>query len=133
MKANEDFCLPIHPELLNELDRVLKGRSRIDLDEYVLGTKIKDFKRSWHGALKRAGIPKMSFHAATRKSFSSWLAERTTYTTLKALLGHTLPDVTGRYVTVSVETMRDAVNALPPLLTSDEQSVQNPAAPASRV
>ena len=120
MKANADHTVPLHPELAEVLAGLVAGRKEVDLAEPVIGDA-KSFRKAWASATKRAGVAPMRFHD-TRSTFASWAGQFAPYQVLQALLGHAVPDVTGKYFKASIERMREAVEQLPRLLTVDEQA-----------
>ena len=68
--------------------------------------------RSFHSALKRAGIDKFRFHDL-RHTFACYLAMRgVPLETIGALLGHKDPKLTMRYAHLSPASLKDAVTTL---------------------
>ena len=95
---------------------LLEGRKEVDLEEAVVG-KIGEFKNAWQSATERAEVAPLRFHDL-RAVFASWVGQTAPYLVLQTLLGHAVPDVTGKYFRASKETMREAVEKLPRLLPS---------------
>lgn len=76
------------------------------------GTAYKDIKRSWHTALKRAGIKDLRFHDL-RRTMGTWLLEEgTDIRTIQVLLTHTDIRTTERYLALSRKRTVEAVNKL---------------------
>lgn len=127
MKAKHPLTVPVHPELLEVL-RERHGRVRPKPEVRVLGTQIKDLKRSYATALKVAGLDGHHFHDL-RHTFCSWLGdEGVSWPVVKTLMGHTMKgaDITLRYSRSSWNALTEAVGKLPYLL-SDGPPEKNPA------
>lgn len=106
MKAGAELEVPVAAPL-----RVwLEGR---DVDPFVGRLSLAQLRADWQRATAAAGV-ELKFHGL-RATFASWIAPACSYATTQALLGHSLPGVTGRYVDTSLETMRRALEALPEL------------------
>lgn len=138
MKARADHQVPLHPALHRELLTLNSARRRSDSSRHVLHPpqthdqpietgaieeRIHDFKKSWSRLREQASISAQRFHDATRKTFASWLAASQPYAVVQALLGHRLPDVTGRYVNISLDAKRAAIESLPNLLTEGDSAI----------
>lgn len=126
MKAGRPFVIPIHPELAEVLADVFRERNRLDPDEPVIGREIKEIKKSFKTALGRAGLPSIRWHDL-RHTASTWWSERCTVQVQKALMGHSINDVTFEYTHTFFETMKRVVDSMPLLLTPlmpDTQAAQ---------
>ncbi|MBI4585917.1 MAG: site-specific integrase [Planctomycetes bacterium] len=117
MKAHNDFEVSIHPELCQILRQLLKGRTKIDPDEHVLGRSFTEIKKSFKSALKRAGLsPDIRWHDL-RHSFATWIGQRATFVVYRALLGHSPGSVSERYFHPPFEELRKVIDSLPHLLS----------------
>ncbi|MGB8752233.1 MAG: tyrosine-type recombinase/integrase [Candidatus Sulfotelmatobacter sp.] len=88
------------------------------MSEYVFfnpqrpGTHIQSVKKSWHSALKLAGIPGFPIYQC-RHTFATRLAGLgVSDTIIDQLLGHARRDVLRFYTALVPEYLRDAVNLL---------------------
>jgi integrase len=119
MKAHEDVSLPIHPELAEHLQGLLRGRRRTPAaDALVLGVEVEAMSKGFKSALGRAELPRTIRFHDLRHSFCSWAATRCPLAVLRALMGHVSPggSMTLHYTHVPFDEMRAVVDAMPRLL-----------------
>jgi integrase len=111
-KNNERKTIPINDILYEELSRLPRHVTSPYLFCHPDGARILRVDRSFHGALKRAGIDKFRFHDL-RHTFASHLAMRgIPLETIGALLGHKDPKMTKRYAHLSPASLKAAVTTL---------------------
>lgn len=112
--------LPLHDELAEELDGLLKSLGRIpDPGEPIVPMPAGwDLKDSWKNLLRRAGFEALHLRAHDlRHSFASWLGERCPEAITGCLLGHRRGTQTAVYDShQSEEALRAGINLLPRLL-----------------
>ena len=109
MKAHAEHVAPLHPVLRKHLG---DGGAA---DEVVLGKDLDAIRKSFKSALGRAGLPETVRWHDLRHSFGTWLGEEHPWAVVQTLLGHRIQDVTGKYVHVRLEKLRQAVESLPDL------------------
>lgn len=111
-KNNERKTIPINDILYEELSRLPKHVTSPLLFCHPDGTRILRIDRSFHRAMREAGIEGFRFHDL-RHTFASHLAMRgQPLETIGALLGHKDPKMTKRYAHLSPASLKAAVNAL---------------------
>ncbi len=117
MKNHKSHELPLSREVVGFLTKLHENSGTNGQapsgEQPVIGQRIRDLKRSFRSAAVRADLgPDLLFHHL-RHCFSSWLADKCTYPTLQALLGHSIPNsVTGRYIHTGLPEMRQALEKL---------------------
>jgi integrase len=100
-KNNERKNLPINDALLAELSRLPRHVSSPYLFCHPDGTRILRIDRSFHRAMRDAGIESFRFHDL-RHTFAGYLAMRgVPLEIIGALLGHKDPKMTRRYAHLS--------------------------------
>jgi len=92
-----------------------KGKDK--KEEYVAlpdpnGTLLRDIKRSFHTALKRAGIKDFHFHDLRHTSASYLVMRGASLKAVQEHLGHTSIAMTQRYSHLSGDFQREQVNLL---------------------
>jgi integrase len=112
--SNERKTIPIN--INDVLSEEMRGLPRHVTSAYVFchqdGTCILRIDRSFHSALKRAGIDKFRFYDL-RHTFASHLAMRgVPLETIGALLGHKDPKMTKRYAHLSPTSLKAAATIL---------------------
>lgn len=111
-KNNERKTIPVNEILNEELMKLPRHLSSPYLFCHPDGTQILRIDRSFHSALKRAGIEGFRFHDL-RHTFASHLAMRgVPLETIGASLGHKDPKMTRRYAHLSPATLQQAVTTL---------------------
>lgn len=111
-KNHERKTLPINDVLYEEIAKLPRHMTSPYLFFHPDGTRILRIDRSFHSALKRAGIEDFRFHDL-RHTFASHLAMRgVSLPTIGTLLGHKDPKMTKRYAHLSPATLKDAVTTL---------------------
>jgi integrase len=111
-KNNERKTIPINEALYEELTKLPRHMTSPYLFCHPDGTCILRIDRSFHSALKQAGIKGFRFHDL-RHTFASHLAMRgVPLETIGALLGHKDPKMTRRYAHLSPTTLQQAVTTL---------------------
>ena len=130
MKNDEPLDVPMHEELREHFRAVLAERTNElghapSPDAFVLGVRLFELRFAFTSALIRAGLYNRErpfrLHDC-RHSFSTWLHREKEADAAEYLLGHKLNsnDVTRRYVHLTEEDLRAAVNKLPVLgVTAD--------------
>ncbi len=116
MKANAEHVMPIHPELAEVLDWLLRGRHRVDLAAPVLGEELGEIRRSFKSALKSAELPDVRWHDL-RHTAATWWGERCPHAVLQQLLGHSPGSISLHYVHIPFATLREVVDRMPRLLS----------------
>lgn len=115
-KNREPLTVPLHPALERLLRGELHRQGRLDPDSPAIGARVARVDWALRSAVRRAELaPGLRWHDL-RHTFATWIGERATYATLKALLGHSSGSVTDRYLHVPLEERRRAVELLPDLL-----------------
>jgi integrase len=111
-KNNERKTIPINDVLYEELNRLPRHLASSYLFCHPDGARILRIDRSFHRAMRAAGIEEFRFHDL-RHTFASHLAIRgVPLETIGALLGHKDPKMTKRYAHLSPTTLKQAVHAL---------------------
>ena len=126
-KNKERRDVPINASLLNLFKRMFTER-RIDTD-YVFvnpltGTRLTDIKRSFHTALKRAGIKDFRFHDLRHTFASHLVMSGVDLTTVKELLGHKDIKMTLRYSHLAPEHKQKAVTVLDSIFSKQSQAIE---------
>ena len=97
-------------QVLNTVERV-QGNDNIFLNPKT-AKPFGSFKKSFHAALKRAGIVDFRFHDL-RHTFASQLVRNgVDLYTVQRLLGHTTPQMTQRYAHLGEDQMREAIEKI---------------------
>jgi integrase len=111
-KNNESKTIPINEILYEELSRLPRHVTSPYLFCHPDGARILRVDRSFHSAVKQAGIEKFRFHDL-RHTFASHLAMRgVPLETIGTLLGHKDPKRTKRYAHLSPVSLKAAVTTL---------------------
>ena len=126
-KNKERRDVPINASLLNLFKRMFTER-RIDTD-YVFvnpltGTRLTDIKRSFHTALKKAGIKDFRFHDLRHTFASHLVMSGVDLTTVKELLGHKDIKMTLRYSHLAPEHKQKAVTVLDSIFSKQSQAIE---------
>jgi integrase len=131
-KNNERKTLPINEALVSELSHLSRHVSSPYLFRHSDGTRILRIDRSFHRAMREAGIEGFRFHDL-RHTFASHLAMRgVPLEIIGALLGHKDPKMTKRYAHLSPTSLQTAVTTLHdlPMGTKREQALETKKAQA---
>jgi integrase len=111
-KNNQRKTIPINDVLYEELSRVPRHVTSAYVFCHPDGARILRVDRSFHSALKRAGVDEFRFHDL-RHTFASHLAMRgVPLETIGTLLGHKDPKMTKRYAHLSPASLKAAVTTL---------------------
>jgi integrase len=101
----------LNGDMISLLMEIPKGQ-----DDYIFlgpdGKPLKDIKRSFHTALKRAGIKDFHWHDLRHTSASHLLMRGASMKAVKEHLGHTTIAMTERYSHLSKDFQREEVNRL---------------------
>lgn len=101
----------LNGDMIGLMMEIPKGES-----EYIFlgleGKPLKDIKRSFHTALKRAGIKDFRWHDLRHTSASHLLMRGASMKAVKEHLGHTTIAMTERYSHLSKDFQREEVNRL---------------------
>jgi len=101
--------------LNNDMIELLMGIPKGESDYIFLGPNgkpLKDIKRSFHTALKKAGIKDFRFHDLRHTSASHLLMRGASLKTVQEHLGHTTIAMTQRYSHLSRDFQREEINRL---------------------
>lgn len=113
-KTDESRQIPINDGLA-ELFKDIRKRNELR-SEYVFcdkqGKPFKEIKRSFHAALKKAGIEDFRFHDLRHTFASHFVMRGGSIKELQELLGHKSLTMTMRYAHLSQEHKKKAVNLL---------------------
>jgi integrase len=111
-KNNQRKTIPINDILYEELTKLPRHMVSPYLFHHPDGTRILRIDRSFHTAMKRAGIESFRFHDL-RHTHASHLAIKGEHLeTIGALLGHKDPKMTRRYAHLSPASLKAAVATL---------------------
>ena len=126
-KNGESRTIPMNDTLLS-LFRKLFTERRIDTD-YVFvnpltGTRLTDIKRSFHTALKKAGIKDFRFHDLRHTFASHLVMSGVDLTTVKELLGHKDIKMTLRYSHLAPEHKQKAVTVLDNIFSKQTKAIE---------
>jgi integrase len=97
-------------EALNSVEKV-PGNDNIFLNPQTK-KPFGSFKRSFHTALRRAGIVDFRFHDLRHTFASSLVRNGVDLYTVQRLLGHTTPQMTQRYAHLGEDQMRAAIEKI---------------------
>lgn len=102
-KTNRPRIIDLEPITLTELRQWKTEQSKLNLassDDLVFGLK-NNFHRSWHAAMKEAGIQDAHFHDLRATAITFWLVRgmKTEFAMLRS--GHVVPKTFMRYVRAS--------------------------------
>ena len=99
--------------MIDKLKKILQAQPKVC--EYVFtynGKHITDIKRSWHTALKKAGLPYTNFHTL-RHTAATWILKKTGNLKLtQQILGHADIKTTTKYAHVLDDEKRQALTAV---------------------
>ncbi len=109
-KTRRRRSIPLPPETVEILESWKAHRAPRDPGKRVF--PVKDFKRSWRTALKRAGIEDFRFHDLRHTFASHLVMSGVDLRTLSELLGHKTLRMVQRYSHIGDEQMRDAVRTI---------------------
>lgn len=110
-KGNKHIILPINDSLYFFLKKKLITTGFVFINP-ATGKPIREYKRAWHTALKKAKIDNFRFHDL-RHTVGSRLAEKgVPIPVIKDLLAHTDVKTTMRYVHTKKEQLTQAVSVL---------------------
>jgi len=116
-KNNERKTIPINDMLYAELDQLPRHVTSPYLFHHADGTRLLHIDRSFHAALKRAGIEGFRFHDLRHTHASHLAMHGVPLETIGALLGHKDPKMTRRYAHLSPASLKAAVATLERLQT----------------
>ena len=122
MKSGEPFHVPLHPETVALLKRLLKAHVAVHHrapsgDGLVFGPEAPFVQQPLARALRRAKLAELDgrrvrFHDL-RHSFASWCERHCTFAAVQRLLGHSPRSVTDRYVHIGMDELRAELGKLP--------------------
>ena len=107
-KTDDARAIPLQPEviaMLNEMPRTIHG--------FVFtcdGRPVKEVKRSFKTACKRAGIENFTFHDLRHTCINNWRLQGHDYFRIMAASGHKTMNVFKRYNTVTDEELKRLVS-----------------------
>ena len=107
-KTNDARTIPLHPEviaMLNAMPRTIHG--------FVFtcdGKPVKEVKRSFKTACKRAGIENFTFHDLRHTCINNWRLQGHDFFRIMAASGHKTMNVFKRYNTVTDEELKRLVS-----------------------
>jgi len=107
-KSEEGRTIPIHPEV----HQMLKSMPR-DIHGWVFtlnGKPIKDIRRSFRTACKKAGIRDFRFHDLRHTCINNWRLQGHDFFRIMAASGHKTMSVFKRYNTVTEDELKSLVN-----------------------
>ena len=119
-KNGEPRTLPLGGEVTEiirrrEEARLVDRKSGPSVADYVFhkaGRPLGDFKRAWHSALVKAGLPGVLFHDLRRTTVRNMEQKGIPRSTAMKITGHKTEAVYRRYAIVSSEDMRKALERL---------------------
>jgi len=114
-KAGVELEIPVHVELAEVLRGLLRGRDKLNPEAPVIGIELKELKKSFQSAARRADLGHVRFHDL-RHTAATWWGERCTHAVLQQLLGHAPGTISLRYVHVPFARLRQVVDRMPGLL-----------------
>lgn len=134
-KHDEKLEVPLHEELWKHFRDLLNARTANGTkptphpDDLVLGVKIGEIKNGFKGALRRAGLfeQEKPFRCHDmRHSFRTWLHNHKEGDAAERLLGHKIAgsDVVQRYIHLTMDDLRNAVNQIPCLGAQEEHPTE---------
>lgn len=107
--GGKNLSIPIIPQL----KKIFLDQPKIN--EYVFNYKghpVSDIKRSWHTALKKAGLPYTNFHTL-RHTAATWILKKTGNLKLtQQILGHSDIKTTTKYAHVLDDEKRQALTSV---------------------
>ncbi|MCG2722551.1 MAG: site-specific integrase [Thermodesulfovibrionales bacterium] len=124
-KNGERREIPINQTVKDVLNAIMR---RIDIPHVFFdpatGKPYQDFKRSFHSALKKAGISDFHFHDLRHTFASHLVMSGVDITTISRLLGHKSLTMTLRYSHLAPSHMVKALNVLDTVLTGRNVSTK---------
>jgi len=127
MKGHRALDMPLHWELVETFQALLRGRKESPRELAtvpVLGQKVERVDKSFKTAVRRADLPPEFRVHDMRHSFASWVASRTSFTVLQALMAHSPGNVTTHYTHATWQEKLDAIDRLPRLLTEQKRGAE---------
>jgi integrase len=128
MKGNRSFVAPMHVELAEELRRLQKSLGKIPgKDEPVVpGTEGVNVTKAFAGACKRAGLGDRNLRIHDlRHAYASWIGATCPRAVEQRLLGHKAQNISDHYARhQEMETLREGINRLPPLLSAPKKKAE---------
>ncbi len=106
-----------HIPLISVVRQALNTVERVPGNDYIFfnpqtAKPFGSFKRSFHTALKRAGIVDFRFHDLRHTFASQLVRNNVDLYTIQRLLGHTTPQMTQRYAHLGEDQMRAAIEKI---------------------
>jgi len=108
-KFSKDRVVPLNPKIAGLLKTFIIGKKP---DDYVFDILPKSFSSKFHLWAVKAGVPQLHPHSLRHKFATDLLQKGVDLRTIQQLLGHTSLAVTQRYLAITDEDMRKAVDLL---------------------
>jgi integrase len=86
------------------------------------GGPVKEFRKSWRSACKRAGFPELLFHDLRRSAVRNLVRAGLTPDVARAISGHKTPSIFSRYNIISTEDMAAGLEKLTAYLDQASES-----------
>jgi hypothetical protein len=130
-KGAKDRDVPLSPTMAKRLQRFIAGKQP---EDWVFDIDPKAFSSKLHLWAVKAGVPQLHPHSLRHKFATDLLRKGVDLRTIQQLLGHTSLAVTQRYLAVTDEDMRKAVDLLGDTVdkTAEEDSEETPVTVAPR-
>ena len=113
-KNGEERIVPLDRRVVE----IIKSLPKIPRNEYIFaspdrpGQSIKDIRRAFRKALKKAGIEDFRFHDLRHTFASHYQMATNDERTLRELLGHKTMTMTKRYAHLSLQHKKEGIDAL---------------------
>ena len=106
-KQRREHRVPLPPAALE----LIKQRPRIGGLVFCRpdGGPVRDLRRTWEGACKRAGVPRVRIHDIRHSVASLLVSNGASLAVVGAILGHSNPSVTNRYAHLLDDPLRAAL------------------------
>jgi integrase len=112
-KSGKPILIPLSPAAVALLERRKKisGKTEFVFPSYGATGHLIDFKTSWHRIRERAGLPDLRLHDL-RRSLGSWMAiGGSSLPVVGAALGHKSTASTAVYARLSLDPVRQGIDA----------------------
>lgn len=120
MKMREPHVVPIHRELEEALRAALAGADKVPT--YVLGERRAEIRKAFLGAVRRSGVPSDLRIHDLRHTCSTWCQLELPFLVAETLMARKVAAVGGRYFHPRFDDLLEAIDRLPWIETTSEET-----------